>query len=477
MGGKRGLRFELSLSLRGPAERRALAWGKGLVYLDDAPVWSGGTTSTGVPRPVEGAWIDLLDHLAGAWPWLALEEGCPGGYNSRLPGDLRREAAQRWGGSEDQIPDAEEEALYRYETRHDLARALSGIRLPRLFLLREGRDMWICSPDTCTTQPFEEVIGVLEDLGDFLARAVADVAEGRGRQAVERWRRRQERMQERFFELRTGLESSLLEALSEGVDPVDFWEWEGDPAEDTELMAAARMGAAALSVPQQKQVLERMRRLRKKTTSALNDLAEKARESLGANADATDFEQGYALAHWLRRELDEEQAVDPESLCREWGVTVDRIRLDDCDLHAVACWGKRHGPAVLLNTGNRAKPSGRAGRRSTLAHEVCHLLMDRARTLPAAEVLGGSAPLWAERRANAFAAEFLLPRELAMASLRKGDSAEIVLKYLTQTYGVSRQLAALQICNHPSFPQYLQPEDLRFIKHVAKLAAEAAAPW
>lgn len=480
IGGNRGLRFELQLSLRGSSERRAIAWGKGLVFLDDTPVWSGGKSSADELRPVEAAWIDLLDYLAGAWPWLMLEESCPGGYNARLPDDLRREAAQRWGGMESQIPDAEEEAIYRFETRHDLSRALSGISLPQLFLLREGRDMCICTPEKAVKQPLGDALGVLEELGSFIARAIADNAEGRGHQVLNRWARRGDRVKERFYELRTGLESSLLAALCGGMDPAEFWEFEGDPQEDTELMAAARMGAAVLSIPQQKMVFQRMRRLRKKTTVELDGLAEKARASLESNPGATDYEQGYALAGWLRRELGNERtgnAVEPEALCREWGVTIDRIKLDDCDLHAVACWGKKHGPAVLLNTGSRAKPGGKAGRRSTLAHEICHLLIDRMRALPAAEVLGGAAPLGAERRANAFAAEFLLPRDLAMASLREGVSAEMVLKDLTQTYGVSRQLAALQICNHPSFPQYLQPEDLRYIKQVAKLPAEAAVPW
>jgi Zn-dependent peptidase ImmA (M78 family) len=52
-------------------------------------------------------------------------------------------------------------------------------------------------------------------------------------------------------------------------------------------------------------------------------------------------------------------------------------------IDAVACWGPRHGPAVLLNREGRHAHTER-GARATLAHEICHLLIDRQGSLPLA---------------------------------------------------------------------------------------------
>lgn len=46
----------------------------------------------------------------------------------------------------------------------------------------------------------------------------------------------------------------------------------------------------------------------------------------------------------------------------------------------------------------------------TLAHELCHLLVDRSKAAPLMIASTPWAPAEIERRANAFAAELLLPR-------------------------------------------------------------------
>ncbi|HTQ43000.1 MAG TPA: ImmA/IrrE family metallo-endopeptidase [Polyangiaceae bacterium] len=121
---------------------------------------------------------------------------------------------------------------------------------------------------------------------------------------------------------------------------------------------------------------------------------------------------------------------------------VDEAHLDWPGLEAVACWGARRGPAILVNVrGTHSR--GKSGRRSTLAHELCHLLVDRARALPLAEVLGGRAPLEAEQRANAFAAELVLPRAVAGAALRGADVKSSVAS-LERAYGASAQIIAWQ---------------------------------
>jgi Zn-dependent peptidase ImmA (M78 family) len=52
------------------------------------------------------------------------------------------------------------------------------------------------------------------------------------------------------------------------------------------------------------------------------------------------------------------------------------------------------------------------GKRFTLAHELFHLLYDRTRARRIAHISGPWAPPGVEKRANAFAAMFLMPRSL-----------------------------------------------------------------
>lgn len=129
-------------------------------------------------------------------------------------------------------------------------------------------------------------------------------------------------------------------------------------------------------------------------------------------------------------------------------------------IDAIGCWGPRHGPAVLLNsdTGHAAS-SGRG--RATLAHEVCHLLVDRKNSLPLVEVLGGRTAKHVEQRARAFAAELLLPRDIAGQAFldHEGEEARAA-RSLCSRFGVSSELLAWQVRNSgqpltPSARQFL----------------------
>lgn len=58
------------------------------------------------------------------------------------------------------------------------------------------------------------------------------------------------------------------------------------------------------------------------------------------------------------------------------------------------------------------------GERMVLAHELCHLLIDRHQARPLKILSGPWAPPLLERRANAFAAELLLPTAALRAALK-----------------------------------------------------------
>jgi len=89
--------------------------------------------------------------------------------------------------------------------------------------------------------------------------------------------------------------------------------------------------------------------------------------------------------------------------------------------------------------------------RVTVAHELCHLLVDRGQALGAVDILNGQMPLAVEQRARAFAAELMLPSEAA-AQVWVASKPQItkhgvasVLKRLTQRFGVTTSIAAWQL--------------------------------
>jgi Zn-dependent peptidase ImmA (M78 family) len=178
-------------------------------------------------------------------------------------------------------------------------------------------------------------------------------------------------------------------------------------------------------------------------------------------------EQGYALATWLRGQpgvTDLDGRVDAEKLLTAWGVPTKSVDLGPLseELGAVAVWSSVHGPWIFVNLDGR-RSSGVGGRNFTLAHEICHLLIDRFSSLPLVEIFGGRLPAAPEKRANAFAAELLLPREIARKALGpvEEELASSVRAY-AKFYRVSDELIAWQIRNCPGVR--LSPYEEAYLK-------------
>ena len=133
------------------------------------------------------------------------------------------------------------------------------------------------------------------------------------------------------------------------------------------------------------------------------------------------WENGYRLALELLEALgiDPETAprIDVDHILRRLGIRVTRLDLSDPSTRAIAMAGPYHRPVIALN--NRSPfNSHLRGQRFTKAHELCHLLHDRADGKPIALVSGPWAPLAVERRANAFAAMLLMPEPTVRRALK-----------------------------------------------------------
>ena len=131
--------------------------------------------------------------------------------------------------------------------------------------------------------------------------------------------------------------------------------------------------------------------------------------------------EGYRLAEDLLDKLGlprvGDEMIDVERLVSDIGVRTEEIELCDREVRAVAVAGPHHRPTILVNSAHVAN-SYPAGRRFTLAHELCHVLHDRSYHSTLALASGPWAPPDVERRANAFAAMLLAPPSLLSRAMK-----------------------------------------------------------
>ena len=413
------------------------------VSLRGKAVWHGPEEATGF----EWTWIELLEFLAESWLYLAIEDGTPLGVALDT---VPRMVAAAEMAAESGSPlgsDLEREQLEAYRMTHDLAEAVQGAAMPPLWIVRDGNSGWAASTTATAKAPFHELLDLLRKVGDCITSRLDGVSDARSREAVRSWHARDSHNRLKVIEAATGYPSELVAEVESIFYSEDERDWT-TPRSD-ELLAAARLVG-----PQPRTTLRPiLEALRRVPLSDQSELDRASHDALTVIADAHDelpFMQGYTLASWLRRQPEIVHGggrVDPERILVSWSVPLIDTGLGLGDIDAIGCWGPSHGPAVLLNSDARHAGSS-ARRRATLAHEICHLLVDRTSSLPLVDVLGGRTARHVEQRARAFAAELLLPREFAgqMLSDHEGNE-DHVARSLRSRFGVSSELLAWQAKN------------------------------
>lgn len=440
---------------------RALGWGNAVLYVCDTPVWFRGPVDS--PEPIAWSWIELLEFLAANFAFLKGEQVYPLGLTPATPRNLRRKAKKRWG---DHIPFTEDEEIFRFEGRHDLARGLRGISLPSVLVFREGDMAWISTDAKDEYVSQEHLFAGLENLGQMIAAQLQGSLDSRAGKALEAWDRRAYCNSDRLIRIATGLDPDVFADQAE-LKRLDFWELDATVGADSELAAAARLfGGATATMRDIAEALAVVRNQPPAPVQALDELARRLQPVLAEKQTEDPFRQGYALAGAARGELQLGRGrVEPEGVLLKLGIPLVEIHLSRI-VDAVGCWGPRHGPAVLLNSvGQRAATLH--GRRATVAHELCHLLVDRKSALPLAEVLGGRSPYVPERRANAFAAEFLLPRSEIREAYDRHKALKPTMDALCSDFGVGVVLCANQIL-HTKYVELTTDEHRRLKQMVAQ---------
>lgn len=416
------------------------------MWLGDDLVWGTRKIGSTAVLGITWSWIDLLEHLARRWVALVWEEIDPLGLG-QPPWQVRTLAEQRWARvKSSEQRDLEQRALLRYEDAHNLAAALGGATAPQLWVYREGNRMVLSSGRRPIWRPVVEVLDTLAALGNVVSDRLVESKDERAQAAITAWLNRHELDPDRVVATATSLPVAKVKELRGNAEAATFWELLPQARSPSDLMVAARMLPTTTSIPVTRSILQWVRTRERQPTPDLDALAVEALAVTGETKNARPFEMGYELASWLRSIPDVVKPtgrVNPEDLLRRFGVEVEVGKLASRDIDAICCWSQTRGAAIYVNAGGR-HASGRGGRRATLAHELCHLIVDRARTLPVAEVLGGRCSVFVEQRANAFAAELLLPREIAGAALGSAADPVAEVNRLKGVYGVSAEIVAWQ---------------------------------
>ena len=136
---------------------------------------------------------------------------------------------------------------------------------------------------------------------------------------------------------------------------------------------------------------------------------------LSASESSRPFLEGYETAELFHERLQTNtttpHVIDIEDILQRLEIHTDSITLDDERIMGVAVSRSGYAPSIFVNE-KHEKNRTPQGRRFTLAHELCHLLLDREHGRPLAVASGPWAPRVVEKRANAFAAMFLMPKAM-----------------------------------------------------------------
>lgn len=432
--------------------RAAEGWGSGQLWLDGKPFWFFGTEQE--PELIEWTWIDMFEHLAFCWQHLKIESPFPFPWiaDAMCQGiNFWQIADDRWEEMNIAEADAEEGQLLMFARFHNLAAGWQGLGLPALYWYRQGSEVLLCGEGHAPVRiDYIKAMSVLEQFSASVVEGLSGSSHPRAMAALKAWHSRDKTPLSMRIAIATGLELEVIGSMCGNMTSQLFWEVDeaanGTDFDCNVLLAAARMTSSSLGADEIARLLSIMRQL--PSAIDLPKLEGDCKKMEIGSCVGTPYEQGYELAAKLRGllKIDESSVFDPEKLLECWGVDV--VKVDFCidTLEAIAVWGKKK-PTILVNSRENIRPSHDFGYRFVLSHEIAHLLVDRGHSLSAAEVLGGGVPKKVEQRADAFAAEVLLPRQAAASIYREEPHLDAAITRLVETYKVSRKVAKAQIKN------------------------------
>ncbi|RKP46207.1 hypothetical protein D7S86_25140 [Pararobbsia silviterrae] len=189
------LRWRSGYGTQGPVGR---TWGDLSISIGSVDIWgrSGAHAAYGATDTMTWCWIDMLEFLRRAWPYLIEDDTCPipldrdDARAASLVG-LRTRAFERWHAQRDAMTDAqiddEDARLRDFMVVHDLGEALAGACAPPLILLRDGERMHVASSKQAWSLPFGSTMSTLAQLGDVIAARVRTLIDPRSIRLCAQW--------------------------------------------------------------------------------------------------------------------------------------------------------------------------------------------------------------------------------------------------------------------------------------------------
>ena len=420
-----------------------LTFGDVSLHIDNHLIW-GSLDDQGKISGIKWNLIELLEFLANSWAYLN-ENECLPATPPKYPNYLTLN--QIWKISRENWPVEYDEDHYDFLIVHDFSEAFHGLNAPRFALLRRGDKMIAADKSSEWELDFNESIAMLTKTGDNICQRIQNLTDQRSKLTVKRWTERCSiRSPIQQLQIATGISDPkiLKEVIAASATAANDQIYH--------IKAAARMLRDQPALINQEFLTTIINHLQKGSLPKIPNLPTTFLETQNPT------EQGYAIAAELRKHLDlKDDHVDPEKVLVEWGVPIKYEDLSSNLIDAIAIWGPNYTPTIIVNySGVRVRRPG--GKQSTLAHEICHLLVDMHAGLPALDVLGGQVSTYIERRADAFAADFLLPRRTVKSILterlasndtqdHRNKTLGEILILLTVKYNVSYELASWQIIN------------------------------
>jgi Zn-dependent peptidase ImmA (M78 family) len=430
------------------------------IWIDDEVVWPvAGEKEVRLEIQID----DLLSYLTEYWKPLLLRQTYPIPVMPDFPSLLRAAACSRWANLPAEVGEKEDDQVTAFEEAHDLSRCFAGLfGLPPFWLLRRGQQMLCETADRRWLLSYDAACEALTEIGNAIAAWLGDTGDSRWSNLLRDWRERDTGEPLVLLAWSTSLEKDVARQFEdEGMlsAPKSLAEAAND---NDELRIAARI-VSALPTEQIREVIKLAREFDKNNAPKLESLSTKVSEFLAKFLaenlpNRQPFAQGEAVANFVRDQLGftSVQVLDIFKLMTDLGVKVAGRRVEPPTLDGLAVWGPMHGPGALINEAsrriaNRGFFSRNAGVRVTLAHEFCHLLVDRGHALSAVDILNSRMPNDIERRAKAFAGEFLLPSRVAADMWRDSGSPttppelDSFVERLRKRYSVTRSVAAWKL--------------------------------
>jgi hypothetical protein len=428
------------------------------VWVDGTPVWPvAGDEDATVDIFID----DILDYLADFWLPLTLRQTYPVPLDEppERPSSLAAVLRARWLRCPESTAEAEQASAAAFEAAHNFATCFDGqFGLPALWLLRERDYFLIDTDERLWRVPFEPAMEALVAFGDLIAGRLQRIASRDWSALVTAWRTRETSTGTHMLQLSAGLSAIKADELLRSghlTAPKTFFEAAND---NDEIRIAARI-AGALPTEEIKRVISLARGFKLRPAPLLNNLRTEVRRELESHyVRLKPHELGEAAARLVRSacKIEEAAVLDVRALSASLGVEVKEYKLSLRALMGLAITGERHGPGVLLNRqGHHLAYASAASRESmlryTLAHELCHLLLDGGHAFTAVDVLKGRMSPALESRAQSFAGELLLPTRTAAAIWEKhtrpvgAEALNAVILECIQVYQVTRSVAAWKI--------------------------------